>query len=384
MSSLFLSEPATVFTPSLLRRILGAESRAALLYAGDRMAGTFRNGEIVDAIPIDLAGLARGEVVVCFHRGIADLLRVEEVRKGVVRVRGDADPRGSFEISRGEILARVASRGRAPSTLGRWLRRTRIDFEEARCGRPIASADPAATVLDRYDAQAHFFPEVEARGIDGETLAAIRRYAMPGERVVVAGCGTGSECLLLAEEGFAVRGIDFSEPMLARAREAAATRGVKVEFVRADLRRHDETAGSSAAVFFTGGVYSYLPTRRDRIATLGRMKNWLAPGGAMLVSAQMAVGARDRLMLTLRWLAKPLGETRCWGDAHGRYLTADGRLVRSFLHLFTERSLSRETRSAGLSLVERLPAHHVYRPIARAHSTNPGQGNGIVGRPDPP
>ncbi|MBL8593285.1 MAG: class I SAM-dependent methyltransferase [Devosia sp.] len=58
----------------------------------------------------------------------------------------------------------------------------------------------------------------------------------PGRRVLELACGSGRFTVPLAASGALVIGGDLSQPMLARARAAAAERGVSAEFVTLDMR----------------------------------------------------------------------------------------------------------------------------------------------------
>ena len=50
------------------------------------------------------------------------------------------------------------------------------------------------------------------------------------------GCGTGSIAVRLAERGYKVTGVDLSTEMLARAGDKARRAGVRIPFVRQDMR----------------------------------------------------------------------------------------------------------------------------------------------------
>jgi 2-polyprenyl-3-methyl-5-hydroxy-6-metoxy-1,4-benzoquinol methylase len=58
----------------------------------------------------------------------------------------------------------------------------------------------------------------------------------PGGEVLDVACGWGRHSVSLARAGFRVTGLDLSETLLARGRKRAAAAGVKVDFVRGDMR----------------------------------------------------------------------------------------------------------------------------------------------------
>jgi hypothetical protein len=76
------------------------------------------------------------------------------------------------------------------------------------------------------------------------------------------------------------------------------------------------------------------------------MATWLAPGGAILLSARRARGIWARVLLTVQWLAG--GGRGTWGASHTRWISMRGDLRRSFVQVFSARALAREARAAGL------------------------------------
>jgi SAM-dependent methyltransferase len=144
------------------------------------------------------------------------------------------------------------------------------------------------TVEAGYDALAATFGEWMAR-VEGDPW---ERYVdelaarLPvGARVLDLGCGNGSKTSRLAD--FDVVGVDISERQLQLARAAvpAAT------FVHADFAELDLPTQSFDAVTV---LYSLVHTpREDHAALLGRIRDWLKPGGHFLASMSH-VGGPDR------------------------------------------------------------------------------------------
>jgi len=58
-------------------------------------------------------------------------------------------------------------------------------------------------------------------------------------RAIELGCGSGTNAIFLAQQGFTVTGVDCAPTALATARERAADAGVTVEFHEVDLCRFD-------------------------------------------------------------------------------------------------------------------------------------------------
>ena len=83
------------------------------------------------------------------------------------------------------------------------------------------------------------------------TAAPNRRFAeevaglAPGRALDLA-CGEGRNAVWLAERGWEVIGVDFSDVALAKATELAANRGVEVDWVVADVLDEDPVADAAA------------------------------------------------------------------------------------------------------------------------------------------
>lgn len=100
----------------------------------------------------------------------------------------------------------------------------------------------------------------------------------PGRALDLA-CGSGRNAVWLAERGWRVTAVDFSEVGLAQARAFAARRGVAVHWVLADVRTYEpERAAYDLVIVF----YLHLPAE-ERRAVLAKAAAALAPGGTFLL-----------------------------------------------------------------------------------------------------
>lgn len=104
----------------------------------------------------------------------------------------------------------------------------------------------------------------------------------PLKRALDLGCGTGEHARLLAEHGWEVVGLDRSETMIAKAREAGEPAGVR--FVVGELQTVGDLAvlGAFGAAICLGNTLPHLTGEGDleRLATgLARV---LVPGGPVL------------------------------------------------------------------------------------------------------
>ena len=100
----------------------------------------------------------------------------------------------------------------------------------------------------------------------------------PGRALDLA-CGEGRNAVWLAERGWQVTGVDFSEVALGKAERLAASRGVEVEWTLADLREHRPRA---QAFDLVAVLYLQLPPDERRLV-LGRAADAVAPGGSAYV-----------------------------------------------------------------------------------------------------
>jgi SAM-dependent methyltransferase len=367
VSAVYLERPKVLASPALLRLVLAGEGRAEVVYAGDRMWPAIRHGQTLVISPVEGALPLDGDVVLTVDTGIPDVMRMVGV-SGALAVTADADPAPSRPVTSRDLLGRIdrAPRRRAfrASIVRTWL-----DLLEAAAADPDAVDDPAETVLQKYDDQAVDYGRLETAAIEPSLVARIRERVPHGARVLVAGSGSGREVFALEELGYVVSGVDFSPRMIEVARAEARRRGSSASFAAADLRSHDEAVASLDAVVFTYDVYSFVPELRDREALLTRVCRWLRPGGAVFLSARRAKRPWDRAVLSLQWLARAVrGRHGAWGDSHTRWLDATGRLRRSFVHIFTDGRLDRETAAAGLRRLSWEGGHGLYVP--RHHSAD--------------
>ena len=115
---------------------------------------------------------------------------------------------------------------------------------------------------------------VMTAGLDGrwraETAAAVVR---PGDRVLDSCCGTGDLALASLRAGGRVTGLDFSEPMLERARR----KSTEVEWVRGDALSLPFEDGSFDAATVGFGVRNLADLERG----LAELRRVLRPGGVL-------------------------------------------------------------------------------------------------------
>ncbi len=99
----------------------------------------------------------------------------------------------------------------------------------------------------------------------------------PAKALDVA-CGEGRNAVWLAEQGWHVTGIDFSQVGLDKARQIAAARGVEVDFQRADVAEHALESG-----YYDLVAVLYLHTSaEERKRWLANVVDAVKPGGTFI------------------------------------------------------------------------------------------------------
>lgn len=97
-------------------------------------------------------------------------------------------------------------------------------------------------------------------------------------RALDLGCGEGRNAVWLAERGWHVTAVDFSEVGLEKARQLAGARNVQVDWVLADATRFQPPATSYDLVLI---CYLQLPAP-ERHAVMVHARDALVPGGTLL------------------------------------------------------------------------------------------------------
>jgi SAM-dependent methyltransferase len=109
-----------------------------------------------------------------------------------------------------------------------------------------------------------------------------REAAEPG-RALDLGCGTGTNCVYLAQHGWQVTGVDLEPRALAAAGARASAAGAEVDFVQGDVTRLDEAGvGDDFTLLLDMGCFHMIPhDRRD--AYVAGVSAAAAPGATLLM-----------------------------------------------------------------------------------------------------
>ncbi|MCH1881684.1 class I SAM-dependent methyltransferase [Agrococcus sp. ARC_14] len=114
-------------------------------------------------------------------------------------------------------------------------------------------------------------------------LAEVAGSLAPG-RALDLGCGEGGDALWLAQQGWAVTGVDLSPTAIERARAAAAAAGIRPDLVRFEAADPAAWSSSEAHDLVTAS-FLQSPVELPREEILRRATGFVAPGGRLLVVA---------------------------------------------------------------------------------------------------
>ncbi|PND57582.1 hypothetical protein CRM90_11355 [Mycobacterium sp. ENV421] len=152
------------------------------------------------------------------------------------------------------------------------MREADTNEQEATLSKPDIHAEWASDY--RQGANERFYNECFV-----EILKALA--APTGARFLDAGCGSGSHSIRLAERGYRVEAVDFSEAILESARQRVDEHNVRdrVTLRQGNLRALPYADGEFEYVL-CWGVLMHVPDLEAAIAELSRV---VAPGGALVV-----------------------------------------------------------------------------------------------------
>jgi ubiquinone/menaquinone biosynthesis C-methylase UbiE len=140
-------------------------------------------------------------------------------------------------------------------------------------------------VADFWDAQAKSFDDEPDHGLTNPDvrdawMARLRSWLpAPPAEVADLGCGTGTLSVLLADDGFTVRGVDLSAQMIQAARAKAAAGGADVAFQQGDAA-DPPIAAASVDVVLVRHLLWTLPDPHRALVVWTRL---LRPGGTLVL-----------------------------------------------------------------------------------------------------
>ena len=133
--------------------------------------------------------------------------------------------------------------------------------------------------MDRHDWDERYQGESLVWSAEPNRFLVAELEGVPPGRALDLACGEGRNAVWLAEQGWTVTGVDFSEVGLDKARRLAAARGVSVTWELADV-----TDYAPAREHFDLVIVLYLHlTEGPARVVFGRAAAAVAPGGTLLV-----------------------------------------------------------------------------------------------------
>ena len=112
---------------------------------------------------------------------------------------------------------------------------------------------------------------------------------LPSGRALDLACGEGRNAIWLAELGWRVTAVDFSDVAIGKARQLAARRHVEVELLCADLLEYEPGRSAFDLVLL---LYLQLPAAELRLV-LSRAAAAVAPGGTFLLVGHDSTNLTD-------------------------------------------------------------------------------------------
>lgn len=226
---------------------------------------------------------------------------------------------------------------------------------------PVSLGDPeslARMVVEAYNGpeEVQTWASAVEEGLNEAERLLLGKYMGGGGRILDVGCGAGREAIAWARLGYRVTGIDTAPRMIERAGDNARRTGVNITFTVADPASFEAPPGSFDYVIFSPYVYSYIASRRRRIATLIHLRDLLAPRGILVLSAVCRVDrrnllSRSLLVDTLRRGIRAVGGERFTSEPGDMLDRVPGGSAPSFTHIFMGRQeAAAEIEAAGYRL----------------------------------
>lgn len=136
-----------------------------------------------------------------------------------------------------------------------------------------------------------------------EVARLVELLALPlGARVLDIPCGQGRHSHLLAEAGFDVTGLDYSDYLLARARERGT--GSRLRYVKGDMRQLPARwTGRFDAVLNLFTSFGFFQDPSDDVRTISEFARVLRPGGVLIWHGASRDGIMSRFLDRDWWRA---------------------------------------------------------------------------------
>lgn len=129
------------------------------------------------------------------------------------------------------------------------------------------------------------FPEKRFADTPGQMRDALKLTRPKGKKALDLCCGPGRCSVWLAQQGYAVTGVDRTKFLLDKARARARAAKVKVEWIQRDMRDFVRRDSFDLVIsMFTS--FGYFNDKQEDVAVLGNMFSSLKPGGSCLIDVK--------------------------------------------------------------------------------------------------
>jgi len=181
----------------------------------------------------------------------------------------------------------------------------------------------------------------------------VGRFATPGARVLVVGCGSGRDLMALVERGCEVTGMDPSGTGLEVADRLLRARGVSATLIEGFFE-DTPIAQPFDVVIFSYYCYAAIPMRSRRIAALKKAAALVDAGGHVIVSHAEGIPRPHPILVRVGQIAGVLARSD-WRLEAGDFVSDNRERAASFSfsHAFEAGELEREAADADLQSVFR-------------------------------
>jgi len=137
------------------------------------------------------------------------------------------------------------------------------------------------SVMDRHDWNERYRTGVRGGRTEPSPVVVAAVAALPPGRALDLAAGVGRHAVWLAERGWRVTAVDYSDVAIGKARDLAAARGVSIEAEVADVTTYEPEPGAYDLVLIG---YLQVPAD-DRKAAVAHAADALTPGGSLVMVA---------------------------------------------------------------------------------------------------
>jgi SAM-dependent methyltransferase len=112
--------------------------------------------------------------------------------------------------------------------------------------------------------------------------ACVQRHKPDAKSILELACGTGNHALLMEEYGYQIIASDYSNDMLAQAREKGQRKGSRIDFRQQDMRSLDVPERPFDVITCLFDSIGYVATNENIEAVLRSVYSHLLPGGLFI------------------------------------------------------------------------------------------------------